>query len=879
MMRHLLPQLAQLSELWPKQFELLRPSQKSALSGTMNPVQRLLPHLGAVLCSAARHPGEPRRALVVEAVVALRALADGPKSQEEQGSYGAQVATVSSIVARLLSAASADRKDDKDEDAEAGAAEAPGGSSASPKKAAGREAKTQKRGRSFFSAAGELQALREGFVAVLKHLAMRDAGPASAVVRCLELLSRWEVQTGPEPRDSESGELLESDARVLRALRDAPLEHVEVAEKPTSHEEDDLGEGWVMDQMDDQVDGDEAERVHDDGEEDGDEDDDGDYDEEDEEDLEGVMGDFGQEAHGISSVVLVNELRDQLLGQGPGVLQNVVFDQEQSRMEGGDGMTFRVDIDLGQGGVIQGVHRGGQMRRMQMPPSRGMRGPAQGLGNGPAWEPGEMDAPAEHPLLRREPFPHGEQENNRMPPWMAPAGGLRHFLGSNFEPARSGPATAASPPVSEDFDAIFTEVSGRLQNHLRARPSTPSPSPQADVAEDLARLNEEAGRAAAPAETQAQASAQEAKEAPAAPVPAEPSAPEPKEPEAEAASAPAEAPAEAAPAEAAPAEAPAAAAEPAEDPAAALGIAELERLATSLGCTQTALLQAAEIDATVVAELPEEMRGAVVMATLSQVNVDHLRRSSAPPAGAAPDTGGDDEIDASVLEALPPEIRAEVMAEQERRRREQERARAAAVPAPVAVAPTASISGDMDNASFIASLDPMLREEVLMTAPEEVLQTLPAELVAEAQMIRDRAFMRIAREAGCDVSMAVQLQDHSHVQWPDNINTSRLWSNNFRREAGEDFMAQLGLALGGTRNRQDLISQLGMALGGSRGRQAPLVVAAGTNSPRLASFDKADRALLERLDEYDDCQETQSHCHQLPFQTSVSFCTSATRLL
>ncbi|CAJ1385999.1 unnamed protein product [Effrenium voratum] len=914
MMRHLLPQLAQLSELWPKQFELLRPSQKSALSGTMNPVQRLLPHLGAVLCSAARHPGEPRRALVVEAVVALRALADGPKSQEEQGSYGAQVATVSSIVARLLSAASADRKDDKDEDAEAGAAEAPGGSSASPKKAAGREAKTQKRGRSFFSAAGELQALREGFVAVLKHLAMRDAGPASAVVRCLELLSRWEVQTGPEPRDSESGELLESDARVLRALRDAPLEHVEVAEEAVGpdeedDEEDDLGEGgealdededegWVMDQMDDQVDGDEAERVHDDGEEDGDEDDDGDYDEEDEEDLEGVMGDFGQEAHGISSVVLVNELRDQLLGQGPGVLQNVVFDQEQSRMEGGDGMTFRVDIDLGQGGVIQGVHRGGQMRRMQMPPSRGMRGPAQGLGNGPAWEPGEMDAPAEHPLLRREPFPHGEQENNRMPPWMAPAGGLRHFLGSNFEPARSGPATAASPPVSEDFDAIFTEVSGRLQNHLRARPSTPSPSPQADVAEDLARLNEEAGRAAAPAETQAQASAQEAKEAPAAPVPAEPPAPEPKEPEAEAASAPAEA----APAEAAPAEAPAAAAaEPAEDPAAALGIAELERLATSLGCTQTALLQAAEIDATVVAELPEEMRGAVVMATLSQVNVDHLRRSSAPPAGAAPDTGGDDEIDASVLEALPPEIRAEVMAEQERRRREQERARAAAVPAPVAVAPTASISGDMDNASFIASLDPMLREEVLMTAPEEVLQTLPAELVAEAQMIRDRAFMRIAREGPPPQPAPVRpaprpqprpvARQHQYLQAMEQQLSQGgrrpfLHGMDGRvRQAGEDFMAQLGLALGGTRNRQDLISQLGMALGGSRGRQAPLVVAAGTNSPRLASFDKADRALLERLDEYDDCQDPEplppaaipDVCQLLYFRNEVAV-TPLTRL-
>lgn len=70
---------------------------------------RLLPHLGAVLCSAARLPGEPRRALVVEAVAALRALADSP----EEG-YGPQAATISTIVARLLSASMADRKEEKE---------------------------------------------------------------------------------------------------------------------------------------------------------------------------------------------------------------------------------------------------------------------------------------------------------------------------------------------------------------------------------------------------------------------------------------------------------------------------------------------------------------------------------------------------------------------------------------------------------------------------------------------------------------------------------------------------------------------------------------------------------------------------------------------
>eukprot|EP00969_Alexandrium_andersonii_P344830 15242628-Alexandrium_andersonii.AAC.1 len=43
-----------------------------------------------------------------------------------------------------------------------------------------------------------------------------------------------------------------------------------------------------------------------------------------------------------------------------------------------------------------------------------------------------------------------------------------------------------------------------------------------------------------------------------------------------------------------------------EDPAVvALGIPELDRLAWGAGCTQAEVLQAADIDATVVAELPE----------------------------------------------------------------------------------------------------------------------------------------------------------------------------------------------------------------------------------------------------------------------------------
>jgi len=656
--------------------------------------------------------------------VALRVLAEGSASMDDRGSYGAQVATISTIVARLLSAASAaERKDDKDGEQEPPETAQDGSAATSPKKGQTASKTRPSRSRSFFAAGGELQALRDGFVAVLQRLSLKknDApAVAGAVIRCLELLTRRDVAgaTGPETgRDADvaetvPGESIE-DARVLRALRDAPLEpHVEAVEDQPGvlgEDEDEMGEGgddpldeeddegWEMEQIDgEEVDGDEDGDPHahdEDGEEDGDEDDDAEYDDEDEEDFDGEGGDFAGDGHGIASVVLVNELRDQPLGDNPALQHAVhVFDQPNERPGEESGMTFRVDIDLGEGNVMTGgVHRGAQMRRMQMHP-RGLRA-TQGTHAAGAWaEPGEMDPPSEHPLLRREPVPHENENTRGLPPWMAPTGGLRHILGSNFEHRHghsTSQATPANPPVSEDFDAIFNEASARLQPHLRVPDATPEvevkESPPATPAIETPAVETPAAETPAVAEAPATPVTEEAAEVQEVPVPEVPVEPSIRT------EAPTEPPTEtvpAAPADAEPVVVPsestaeAQAPEAEEDPAAALGIAELERLATSLGCTQTALLQAAEIDASVVAELPEDMRSAVVMATLSQVNVDHLRRprsaGSAGGTGSATGPGpavpaptvdpGFEEIDASVLEALPPEIRAEVMAEEQRRR-------------------------------------------------------------------------------------------------------------------------------------------------------------------------------------------------------------------
>nr|CCA14299.1 HECT E3 ubiquitin ligase putative [Albugo laibachii Nc14] len=88
-------------------------------------------------------------------------------------------------------------------------------------------------------------------------------------------------------------------------------------------------------------------------------------------------------------------------------------------------------------------------------------------------------------------------------------------------------------------------------------------------------------------------------------------------------------------------------------------------------------------------------------------------------------------FDRETLEALPADIREEVLAN-ERRERESE------TPADV------SHAQDMDNASFVASLAPDLREEILSTCDDAFLETLPSDIRAEALILRERAVFRSA---------------------------------------------------------------------------------------------------------------------------------------
>jgi len=129
------------------------------------------------------------------------------------------------------------------------------------------------------------------------------------------------------------------------------------------------------------------------------------------------------------------------------------------------------------------------------------------------------------------------------------------------------------------------------------------------------------------------------------------------------------------------------------------------------------------IDLAYLDALPEDIREEVLMSQLA------IQRSEAQAAGQEPT-----DISREFLEALPAEIREELLQQeaQDRRRREREEARRRqqAPGGPAARGPE-----DMDPASFLASLDPTLRQHVLMEQDEEMLAHLPEEIAAEARAL------------------------------------------------------------------------------------------------------------------------------------------------
>ncbi|OVA01819.1 Ubiquitin-associated domain/translation elongation factor EF-Ts [Macleaya cordata] len=126
------------------------------------------------------------------------------------------------------------------------------------------------------------------------------------------------------------------------------------------------------------------------------------------------------------------------------------------------------------------------------------------------------------------------------------------------------------------------------------------------------------------------------------------------------------------------------------------------------------VVDSGSIDPAFLDALPEELRAEVLSAQHGQV---------AQPSDAQPQSAGD--IDPEFLAALPPDIRAEVLAQQEAQRLHQSQ----------------ELEGqpvEMDTVSIIATFPSDLREEVLLTSSDAILANLTPALVAEATMLRER---------------------------------------------------------------------------------------------------------------------------------------------
>ncbi|KAK6160913.1 hypothetical protein DH2020_004294 [Rehmannia glutinosa] len=123
---------------------------------------------------------------------------------------------------------------------------------------------------------------------------------------------------------------------------------------------------------------------------------------------------------------------------------------------------------------------------------------------------------------------------------------------------------------------------------------------------------------------------------------------------------------------------------------------------------------AESIDPAFLDALPEELRAEVLSAQPSEAPHSQNRE---------PQNNGD--IDPEFLAALPPDIREEVLAQQRAQRLHQSQ----------------ELEGqpvEMDTVSIIATFPSDIREEVLLTSSDAILANLTPALVAEANMLRER---------------------------------------------------------------------------------------------------------------------------------------------
>lgn len=130
------------------------------------------------------------------------------------------------------------------------------------------------------------------------------------------------------------------------------------------------------------------------------------------------------------------------------------------------------------------------------------------------------------------------------------------------------------------------------------------------------------------------------------------------------------------------------------------------------------------IDPTFLEALPDDMREEVLNQHVRDLRAARVERPV------------DSQISPEFLDALPPELRAEIIQQEnlERARRQAQPPAAAAAAAPPA---PPAVPAEMDPADFLASLDPQLRQTVLMDSDDVFIQALPPHMLAEVGLFRE----------------------------------------------------------------------------------------------------------------------------------------------
>jgi E3 ubiquitin-protein ligase HUWE1 len=133
------------------------------------------------------------------------------------------------------------------------------------------------------------------------------------------------------------------------------------------------------------------------------------------------------------------------------------------------------------------------------------------------------------------------------------------------------------------------------------------------------------------------------------------------------------------------------------------------------------------IDPDFLEALPDEMREEVLNQHMRDQRASRVERAA------------DSQISPEFLDALPPEIRAEIIQQENIERA------ARAPPAAPPAGGVPAVAAEIDSASFMASLDPQLRQVIMMEQEEGFIQTLPSHMVAEANLYREARQPRVTQ--------------------------------------------------------------------------------------------------------------------------------------